>query len=338
MLLFIILTLRIKSKRRAKYQEWEEKINLTINTAIFSDEEEVVNRMLNKIKLPFDLNPLISNNRFRGLLTSKIIATSKNLSGNSASNLKKLYLQLDLEKYGIMSLKGVRWHIRAKRIQEIGVMDLKNCLDEVKKYTNDKNELIRIEAQVTVIRLIGFSGLAFLDTIPYKISEWNQIILLRELSHLPPEDFKGMEKWLQSTNSSVVAFALKLAGNYHRFSFYTEIEKCLHHPEPNIRFEAIITMAKVYNEKTAAELKSSFPKESLKNKKEIIKSLKDIGTEEDTPFLLGIINGLDNEMKLLVADAIVHISSNGLNELKNFSGAEDYPLNEMILHVEQNLK
>ena len=80
LLLFIILTLRIKSKRRAKYQEWEEKINLTINTAIFSDEEEVVNRMLNKIKLPFDLNPLISNNRFRGLLTSKIIATSKNLS------------------------------------------------------------------------------------------------------------------------------------------------------------------------------------------------------------------------------------------------------------------
>ena len=338
MLLFMIIILKKKNYRRAKYQEWEDRINLAINTAIFSDEEDIINRLISSSIIPQNVISLMRNSTFRKLLTSKIVAASKSLSGNSESNLKKLYVQLGLEQYALLSLKQSLWHIKAKRIQEIGVMGLQSSLNDIKGYLNDKNELIRTEAQVSVIKLTGFSGLNFLDSIHYKISEWNQIILLRELSHLPPEDFHGMNKWLKSDNNSVVAFALKLAGIYHRFAFYNDIEICLYHSDPDIRFQAIQTIAMVYKEKTAALLKGLFPEENQKNKKEIIKALKVIGNEEDIPFLFEIVGSLDNEMKLMVVDTIANISSDGLTDLKKIPEAHEYPLNEMIQQIEYTIK
>lgn len=332
LLVFIVIILKIKRSNRAINDRWESIINLVINTAIFSEEEDQDGDSLSSvIPLSKEIYKLNDNSSFRELLTTKIIEASKSFSGTAVVNLKKLYLQLSLHLYAAKNLKSVRWNIRAKAIQEIGLMDLKDLLPELHTFANDKNELIRIEAQVSILKIVGFSGLSFLDTAVYEISNWNQILLLKELAELPPEEFNGVDNWLASNNVSVVTFALKLASKYPLFSLYGNIINCLSHSDEEVRFHAIRTLTSVYTPDTTNELKKIFNGETLRNQKEIVKTLQSIGGEDDIPFLMDQLACNDLDLKKIVAHSVKNMSPNGIEYLKSHYAANEYPLNQIII-------
>ena len=303
--------------------------SLLIRKAIFFEPSETITI----IPVTSRTQRLLSNSFFEKLLNEELLNAKKNVSGIAADNIKHLYTQLKLDIRARQRLKNVRWYVKAKAIQELAIMDLQKDVSKIYRYTNNKNELLRMEAQIASVKLYGFEGLRFLDIVSFPISEWEQIKLLQELASVPLENFIGIEKWLLSENKSVVSFALKLARNYHRFELYDAICACLTDKNDDVRTQAIYSLGEIYTEQTSSLLINRFFKEDIYRQKAIIKVLQNIGTDEDIPALLCQLTCENIELKVMIAYALSKISTNGFNSLQQHVLADCYPLKDIINQI-----
>lgn len=309
--------------------------DLMIRTAILSenDPETEINTAITP-----RVQKLLSKDEFKSRLNKQLIAAKKNISGEAGENLKILYEKLGLHNFSLQKLNDKRWHIKAKAIQELGIMNQKEAISRIYRYTNTKNEFVRMEAQTAIVKLFGFEGLRFLDVITTPLHEWQQIKLLHELSSLPPVFFSGIEKWLVSTNNSVVIFALKLVMNYHRFELYPQITDCLEHQAPEVRLAAIEALGKIYTADTSKVLLGKIDQETEKNKKAIVNAIKEVGYEEDIPQLIEQLTKADVELKRSIVRAIGNLGENGLDLLKQHEVSTEEPLPQIIKQIEGELK
>jgi HEAT repeat protein len=330
---YILVYLWIVNAQDRRYKKWKNIVDLLLRDAIFNE----ANPEEAHFSIPNRTLVLLKRKRFRQLLERELLSAKKNMSGTSAVFLQKLYLQLGLDAYALKHLASKKWHVKAKAIQDLGIMGLEKYFNLIYKETNNKNELVRMEAQIAVIKLTGFEGLRFLDVVSYQINDWQQIKLLSELSLLPAGKFNEIEKWLNSANESVVIFALKLIKNFHRFELYPQAELCLKHPSMHVRHKAIAALEKIYNETTAKVLLDSYRNEVLKNKIAIIKAVQQIGTEEDIPELISFLEAEEAEEKRTIVRAIGNISSKGLLQLRLLPEANQEPLSLIIKQIEGEL-
>jgi len=334
LLIYMLVYIYFKSKNEKKQGKWRLISDLLIRKAIFYDDDDIEEETV--IPVTDRAKKLMRNKHFRKLLVEEITLAKKNITGTSADNLKHLYQQLSLDKYALKSLKSRFWHIKAKAIQELTIMEMKEYITQLYTFTNDQNELVRMEAQTATVQFNGFEGLRFLDIITYPISDWQQIKLLQQLSCVPPVNI-NIDAWLKSENSSVVVFALKLARNYHRFELHDDILLCLDHKDPQVRLEAINFLCEIYTDETSDALISRFLKEDFKQQLAMIKAMQNIGSEKDILFLLSLLDDKNHEMKLSAARALAKIGKNGLSSLQDHATTAGYPLNEIVMQIKGEL-
>ena len=333
LLIYMLFYMYYKSVREKKHVKWLLISDLLIRKAVFYEDEMEAETL---IPVTARAEKLMNNKQFRKFLTSEILSAKKNIIGTAADNLKHLYQQLQLEKYALKNLDSRYWHIKAKAIQELTVMEMKEFITQLYPYANNQNELVRMEAQTAIVQFNGFEGLRFLDVVTYPISDWQQIKLLQQLSHVPPMNI-SIDCWLGSANNSVVVFALKLARNYHRFELHDNILPCLDHPDARVRLEAINFLCDIYTDETSDELISRFLKEDFQHQLAMIKAFQSIGSEKDILFLVSLLDEENYEIKLSAARALAKIGKNGLTSLLDHAGAASYPLNEMVMQIKGEL-
>lgn len=313
-----------------KFDKWSLISDLLIRKAVFYDDEELDGDAM--IPVTTRAEKLMSNRHFRKLLVNEIMSAKRSITGISADNLKHLYVQVGLGKYAFNNLSNGRWYIRAKAIQELTVMGMNEFVEQIRICTDDKNDLVRMEAQSALVQFSGFEGLHFLDTVSYPISNWQQIKLLQQLSHLPPANI-DMSQWFKSDNSSVIIFTLKLARIYQRFDLYYDIVSCLDHADPTVRYEAIHCLNEIYTEETSDDFISRFLNEILKNQLAMIKVMATVGTEKDVLFLLDLLDHENDEIKIRAARALVQSNKNGMVSLEKYSKEQNQSINEIVMHI-----
>lgn len=335
---FIVISLIILNKREANYYDWKELADDLITMAIFFEPEEL--NLLNKtvVQISPKINKLLLNKHFRKVLTNQLLSARENMIGSSGDNLNLLYNQLGLEAFALKKIRSKSWPKIAIGIKELGLMNLKKYHKEIEPFLNYKRALIRIEAQNTMLKFSGFQGLRFLDTVAYPISEWHQLKLLEELAHLPPDDFIGIDKWLNSNNDSVVIFALKLVRNYHFFQFHQQLTQLFLHQKEDIRLHAIISIKEIADESTANSLIQIYEKETINNKLEILSALKEIATEVEIPFIVSCLDDHFTDIKFAAATALYHIQPLGFQHVLTHADAEKEPLCRIIKHFKADIK
>ncbi len=279
----------------------------------------------------------ILNNRVaRQFVIDELILCKKNFSGTVAANIIELYIKLGLKKD---SLKKVatknKWHIRARGIQELYLMDQVDVLKIIYKNTNSNNEFVRMEAQTGVIHLTGFPGLRFLDVISYPLTEWQQLKLLEQLRLYPKkEDFsQRIPDWVHSKNETVVVFALKLVGEYQQFSVRKEVIDCLEHPHKFVRSQAIKTLISLADENTPDILLGHFNKELPVNQAYILDALRTIATEKETASIVSLLDHENDTIKLKAAIVLSQISDNGLAILEKRGMEQPEPYQRIYRHI-----
>lgn len=335
LLVFMLIFLYVKAKRNRKIQKWKLMADLLARKAIFYEDEDDASPGL--IGVTSRLNKLIINRHFRKVLTDELVNAKKNVTGTSAENLKRLYLQLTLDQFALARLKNYNWYIKAQAIQELSIMDIKDALTKIYRFTNNANDLLRAEAQVAVIKFYGFEGLRFLDVISYPITEWQQIKLLHELTRVSPTDFSGIEKWLSSKNKTVVSFALKLVRNYHRFELHDIVADRLGDEDAGVRMQAIFTLGEIFSYNTSEILISRLPSEDNRHKTAIIRVLRNIATEDDVPALVDQLSSNNPELELMIAQALAKTGPTGLESLQQHDDADEYPLKQIIAQVKSEV-
>ncbi|MGZ3753374.1 MAG: HEAT repeat domain-containing protein [Mucilaginibacter sp.] len=331
-LCYMLLYMYFKTRHDGKHDKWRIVMDELIHEAVFYDSDDESSPVPSTDRV----TKLMGNEHFRARLTDALVSAKKNMAGIASDNLKILYKKLGLEKAALRSLKSRHWHVKAKAIQELTIMEIDEFVAQLYPFTNNKNELVRMEAQSALVQFNGFEGLRFLDIVTYPISDWQQIKLLQQLSQVPPVNI-SIDAWIKSDNSSVVVFALKLARNYHRFELHDEISPCLDHPDPKVRLEAINFLSEIATDETSDQFISRFLGEEFKHQLAMIHAMQKIASEKDILFLVDLLNDNNNEMKLSAARALAKMGDKGMITLQEHVESAGYPLNEMLTQIKGEL-
>ncbi|MDB5200078.1 MAG: hypothetical protein JWO92_2041 [Chitinophagaceae bacterium] len=321
---FTIYKKRIESNKKL----WQQSIAQIIGQAIFFTDEED-----DRVNITYKIEMLLQRSGFRNCVINELIEAKKNLSGSSTLNLKKLYEILELDKDSCKKLNSIKWHIKAKGIQELAIMEQVKYVKKIFKLTNNANELVRNEAQCALVSFYGFAGLRFLNVTIYPISQWQQIQLLHKLNDVIPNNFDAVKKWLQSANESVIIFALKLASFYNCNDVYNEVINCLQNPRLRVKLNVLQYLKKMPQEDTADQLIGNYSFENKRYKLAIIDTLKEIGNEKQISFLLKQLHHKDDDIKAAAAKCLSHLHPSGTAFLQTHLFADEDPWKAIFLQI-----
>jgi hypothetical protein len=270
----------------------------------------------------------------RQIAIDQLINTKKNLIGDASENIIRLYKQLNLQFDSYSKMKSIIWHKKAKGIYELYMMGQEDMQAQIFRYTNNSNAYVRMEAQTAIIGFQGFKGLSFLGALTEPLIDWQQIKLLEQLKPLDPELYPAqLSSWIMSDNDYVVVFALKLAEIYQQYDAHDVAAERLASPNAKVRRQALITLANIPDEKTAALLVKHYASETPQNKAVILQSLSPIVTDGELPFLLQELNNEDNQVKLDVARVIFKGYGNGQEILNQKAEEVPEPYEAILKHV-----
>ncbi|MDZ7634683.1 MAG: hypothetical protein U5L72_09810 [Bacteroidales bacterium] len=152
---------------------------------------------------------IASDDYRRQVLIDQMIDVSVNLKGDSEKKLMKLYMELNLDNDSLARARSRKWHKKIKGFRELAFMGIRNGNDEMYNALNSRNEILRMEAQIALVRLSDENHFDFLSQMKKPFSLWEQITLhdLIIQHEIPVPDF---QKWLSSSNPTVVMFALRM--------------------------------------------------------------------------------------------------------------------------------
>jgi len=238
-------------KELSNIHEWSDLIDEKVSDAIVYGED--------RKDTAKGLGGLLKFSSFRNLFLEKLVDSEKKFSGGARLEIRKIFNDYDLRKDAFVRLRQRKPYLIAGGIQELTTMQVADALPEIEGLLNHKSPQVYQEAQYAMVVFKGFQGLHFLDTDPHKISEWQQLRLLRSLSSITPGAEIMMEKWLKSSNDSVVIFTLRLLKKFQVFSFYKEVHFLLNHSSEDVRIQAVHTLVALESASTAGDLIASFP-------------------------------------------------------------------------------
>lgn len=303
---FVVLVIYIYLHQKKKRFRAKEALNEIIDDWISDllSEDEII-----ELNVPATLRKVIKKPVYRQFLTDKLVTIKKNISGSSGRNIEVVYIESGLKDDSIKKMNTHTWHIKAKGIYELYMMDQRGMYNDILKYTNHNNKFVRREAQAAIIGFAGFEGLVFLDTLTNPLLEWQQLKLIEQLQ---TENLTGLDNlplWLQSENKYVVQFALKLTDIYQQFDAHDVVANCLTDEAEKIRRLAIKTLGNISTPETAGLLRKQYEFETVANKRMILVQLGEIGNEDDITFLEEKLVETDDQIKLEAVRALVKINS-----------------------------
>ncbi len=158
---------------------------------------------------PDDFRPIASDTYRRQVLIDQMIDVSINLKGEESRKLLGLYKHLGLDRDSIKRANDRRWHKKIKGFRELAFMNIKDANGAIYKALNSSNEILRMEAQIALVRLGDENAFEFLSHLKRPFSLWEQItlheLIIQHNIHVP-----SFKKWLTSSNPTVVMFALRM--------------------------------------------------------------------------------------------------------------------------------
>lgn len=295
--------------------------------------EVIINDSSSDFTVPADFTVLFQNPEARQMLIDELVRNKGSFLGNVSNNIIKLYCQLGLNVDSRKKLDDKQTHIQCQGIHELCVMEQKDQLKKVYRFTNSENNDVRIEAQTALLQWYGFKGLRFLDVASYPITDFQQLKLLELLRQLPFEGLPKLNKWLKSNNDTIVNFALKLAEHYAQVQALTAATHCLGHPNEAVRRQAVKTLAVIGNASTAQMLTTVYENETFTNRLNILKELPKIAGDDQRDFLIVQLHEGHEYLKLASAKALATSTTEGMEILEAKAYDEPAPYHDIYLHI-----
>lgn len=316
-------------------QQLRQQYSGFISYLAVSDSVEELQNVMEESEWKNKLAGWLGNPFARNLLVRELVTTVKNMSGTAADNVSWFYTYTGLDKDSFTRLKKGTWHVKARAIGELGHLKQKQYSKQIYRYTNNRNEYVRNEARIAIVQLTGFEGLRFLDIITYPLTEWEQLCLLHELSLHPIKSIFAANRWLQSSNLSVVEFCLNLIDSYKLYDLYDDVINCMFHTEKRIRKKAVEVIMEIYRPDTPPLLAQRLEVEEEEVQLAILQVLEQIGTENEIAVISKYLHHSRDEFKEASARAIGKISAEGWSAVEKKINPELIPWNQLLPYLKQ---
>jgi len=321
LLIFILLNRARMEKREKLHQYLMEKYQELIINYLFGNAS------------PDDFRPIASDNYRRQVLIDQMIDVSINLKGQEAKKLLGLYKHLGLDRDSINRARDHRWHKKIKGFRELAFMNIKDANDSIYKALNSSNEILRMEAQIALVRLGDEKPFEFLSYLDRPFSLWEQITLheLIVTHNLPIPQFS---QWLTSKNPTVVMFALRMIREFKQAEAEEAVHDTLMHPDPSVKKLAVQVTGDMNMRSTLETMKHMYKFQDYEVCLEIIRSMGKMPDLQMLGFLKLVLDKEDDvQLQIEATKAIENNGEEGIKALVKIMKSEYKNYNIIVRHV-----
>jgi hypothetical protein len=282
---------------------------------------------------PDRFRSIASDNFRRQALIDQMIDVSVNLKGDAEEKLGGLYLYLGLDRDSIRRAKDYRWHKKIKGFRELAFMNIKDANNIIYRALNSKNDILRMEAQIALVRLTDDDPFGFLFHLNKPFSLWEQITLHELIIQhdLPVPEFK---KFLKAGNPTVVMFALRMIREFKQKDAEDDVRETLEHPSPEVRKLAVQVAGDLEMRSTLEVMKRLYKSQDYNTCIEIIRAM----AKMPDPSLLGFLKLVldkedDVQLQIEATKAIENNGEEGVKTLVKLMKSEYKNYNIIVRHV-----
>jgi HEAT repeat protein len=269
----------------------------------------------------------------RQALIDQMIDVSVNLKGDAEEKLGGLYLYLGLDRDSIKRANDFRWHKKIKGFRELAFMNIKDANNVIYKALDSKNEILRMEAQIALVRLTDEDPFSFLLLLKRPFSLWEQITLHELIIQhdLPVPEFK---KYLKASNPTVVMFALRMIREFKQKDSEDDVRDTLEHPSPEVRKLAVQVAGDLEMRSTLEVMKRIYKSQDYNTCLEIIRAMAKMPDPSLMGFLKLVLDKEDDvQMQLEATKAIENNGEEGVKTLVKLMKSEYKNYNIIVRHV-----
>jgi len=282
---------------------------------------------------PEEFRSIASDTYRRQVLIDQMIDVSINLKGEESNKLQSLYKLLSLDRDSISKAYNHRWHKKIKGFRELAFMNIKDANIAIYKALNSSNEILRMEAQIALVRLSDDDPFEFLSHLTSHFSLWEQITLHELIiqHNIPVPSFN---KWLTSPNPTVVRFALRMIREFKQIESEDNVRETLMHPDPAVRCLAVQVAGDLDMHSTLEPMKHMYKNQEYKICLEIIKSMGKMPDISMMGFLKLVLDKEEDvQLQIEATKAIRNNGEEGDKALVKLMESEYKNYNIIIKHV-----
>ena len=282
---------------------------------------------------PDRFRQIASDTYRRQALIDQMIDVSVNLKGDAEEKLCNLYLYLGLDRDSINRANNFRWHKKIKGFRELAFMNIKEANQVIYKALNSKNEILRMEAQIALVRLTDEDPFSFLFQLRRPFSLWEQITLHELIIQhdIPVPEFK---KWLKASNPTVVMFALRMIREFKQKGAEEDIRETLEHPSPEVRKLTVQVAGDLEMRSTLEVMKRIYKVQEYNTCLEIIRAMAKMPDPSLMGFLKLVLDKEDDvQLQIEATKAIENNGEEGVKTLVKLMKSEYKNYNIIVRHV-----
>ena len=323
MIIVLIITLFLRSSRKRTQKQTQ--------TLSHEYQDAVTEYLFDERGVRPPILSQADTERKKQVLIDEIMQLYANLSGEISNKLRELYVDLGLDNESVQKTKSPQWHIRAKGFRELAQMNIRVVNDEIEKCLNSTNNVLRMEAQLALVRLNFDDPFFFLDKLEQTFTSWEQLHVY-EMIQRYQISVPNFTRWINSRNESVVVFCLRMIRAFKQGDTYAQILPLLKSHSKEIREETIITLGELENPDVLPVLKEKFPGEEQSSKVLILKAMTKLPDESNIEFLRQVLEP-SNELRLEAAEALARIESFGVRGIETILKRSDEDLQAVAKHI-----
>lgn len=263
----------------------------------------------------------------------ELLNLHKNFSGDVCDHIRQLYIEFGLVKYSMRKLKAFPWDIKIKGIRELTQMDIKDAYDEIFKYVDSKNSILRLETLLSLIQLSESDPLKFLSNTKANMTGWQQVNILAILSILNTDDLPDFKRWLNSPNSSVSLFTIRMINHFKQIGSVNSIVPMLDDPRESVREEVVNTIGNLELYGFADQLIEVYHREHDRLKIKILQVMVKISDDDQIPFFKQEMFNPNFSIALNACIALAKIGTSGRKELTELLTDADERTTVIIKHA-----
>ncbi len=323
LLFFLSYSNRLKNYNERYNKVYGSLYESIVLSYVFSDIDwETFYKKLKYIKLA----------KNRKILISILLNLHDNLKGGVDALIPEIYEKLNLKKDSIKTANSFLYYKKVKGLHELTFLCPEEALKIIPKLLKHSNESIRAEAQKAFILLHPENPFDFLRTLQKPFSRWTQLSAFH-LLRLPQLQIPSFSRYLLSSHNGVRIFCLQMINYFQQLENVTLIFNLVDSNKELTRFLSYraINNLRLYDGRVL--IKKQYRDETEKNKLEIIKALRKIGTDEDIDFLEIIFKSESTALQIEACRSMYYMSSESNKRLLNVSRSVIPNLELFIAHV-----
>jgi hypothetical protein len=269
----------------------------------------------------------------RQILIDTLIQYRKNFRGEVGDLLRKLYIDMELQKDSFGKMKTMKWEKKIKAVVELTQMDITISDVTILPLTNSTNPSLRAAARNAYIQLSKNEPFKFFDIATEPLLPWDQLEMFRIITTTKDIAIPNFSRWVSySQNKSVVSFCLKLITHYDQKSAIPSVMDLLNNRDHYFRADAINCLGKLSADVAEERLVRIYDHQPLICQIEILKALGRIGSGKRLEFLkTEFLYSSNFDIRMNAAKSIIHHSSPQSRQLVDEMMEMTYEENQLII-------